>query len=403
MKGAYIVKAYNNIYEFCNDDEVYDLLKTKYFKDYYDPIAAIRDGSKDGIIDLLFSFGSRNFGKSWDVLILMTAFYIVSRKPFAYTRRWNDDLVANGPNLFTKMSTRGIIRDLCLDFGGDDAFIYDSVVYYRRAWYLAVEDESGKTLKDDKPLGIAFSINSQQRYKSGGYDEFSAIMFDEAISENGYCNNEFRSLLNLCVTLTRDSEVLIILVGNTVDLFCPYFVEMGFDNVEKMLPGELWTTTLYGDDNNKFREAIEYAEAKVKRKTDKFSAFGNKTARMISKGEWEFDIYPHLPVEYSKDDIIYSYYVMNKNKCLKCDIVLKDELTFTFVYEWETTEDYKPLYRNDNEIIFTREPRPEYYIRNSFYRAKDKVGRSILSYIEDNNIYYDNNYVGAIYNDFKTA
>ena len=75
------MKAYNNIYEFCNDDEVYDLLKTKYFKDYYDPIAAIRDGSKDGIIDLLFSFGSRNFGKSWDVLILMTAFYIVSGKP----------------------------------------------------------------------------------------------------------------------------------------------------------------------------------------------------------------------------------------------------------------------------------------------------------------------------------
>lgn len=390
------MKQYNSIYEFCDDDEVHKKLK-KFFKNYYDPVLAIREGAKP---DLVFSFGSRNFGKSWNVLILVLAYFICTDKPFAYVRRWQDDLTANGPCLFTKMATRGIIRDLFLAFGDSDRPVYDNIVYYRRAWYFCIEQENGKTIKYEKPLGIGFSINSQQRYKSGGYDEFSMIVYDEAISENGYCNNEFRNFLNLCVTLTRDSDLLIFLIGNTVDLFCPYFMEMGFENVEKMKPGDMWITVLKGEDDQEFKEVIEYAEAKVKRKTDKYSAFGNKTAKMISKGEWEFDIYPRLPVEYDKEDIIYSYYVLNKNKCLKCDIVLKDELTFTFVYEWETTEDFKPLYRRDNEIIFTREPRPEYYIRNNIYRTKDKIGSSILSYIEDNNIYYDNNYVGAIFNDF---
>ena len=78
----------------------------------------------------------------------------------------------------------------------------------------------------------------QEHYKSNSYLDIRTVVLDEFISRN-YLPDEFIIFQNLLSTIIRDrDDVIILMLGNTINKYCPYFGEMGLDKVKTMRQGE---------------------------------------------------------------------------------------------------------------------------------------------------------------------
>lgn len=347
-------------------------------------------------------FGKRSNGKTYAVLERGIKRFFSERAEMAYIRRNREDLIGkNGQALFANLAENGVIAKYSKG-------IWTDVYYYGKRWYFCryEEDEKGhkQRVTDEKPFCYGFALSGMEHDKSTSYPRVQLICFDEFLSRTNYLPDEFILLMNCISTIARlRTNVEIFMLGNTVNKYCPYFAELGLKGIKNMKQGSI---DLYRYGDSELKVAVEYTSPTTGAtgKDNVLFAFDNPKLQMITHGDWEIDIYPHLPYKYKTEDIIYTYFVEFDGEKLQCEIIRGGEdietgnridAVITYVH-LKTSEWRHP----DRDVIFTPEVSP---LKNRYTRITkpvDKRTEKIVECLRKDKVFYQNNEVGEIMNNY---
>lgn len=332
--------------------------------------------------------GERSNGKTYTILKHCVKDYCENGSEFAYIRRFDEDIkYSRASTIFNGLIKNGEIEKLTKGKWND-------VYYYARKFYFKkVDSKTGETTICDKPFGYAFSIGSDEHDKSTSYPDVRNIFFEEFVSRN-YLSDEFVLFQNTLSTIIRlRNDVKIFMAGNTINKYCPYFLEMGLTNVKYMKAG---TTELYTYGNSELKVCVDFSDMQNKdKKSNVYFAFNNPKLSMITgeNGIWEIDIYPHLTPEmrYKPKDVIYKYYVVWYGDILECEIVRLNNTAFTFVHRKTT-----PIKEDNTNIVYdiNHNYLPNY--KRRITKVTTKRDEIILWFYKNEKVFYQSNDIGEI-------
>ena len=187
-------------------------------------------------------------------------------------------------------------------------------------------------------------------------------------------------------------DVVIFMLGNTVNKYCPYFDEMGLRHIKDMKQGEIDVYQLKHTSGKVLKVAVEYCKPFEKgKKSDFYFAFDNQKLEMITNGIWEIDIYPHCPYRYKPKNILFTYFIEFDRELLQCEIVQIDNICFTFIHRKTT-----PLKHPETDLVFTTrfDARPNY--RRKLTRPNLPIEKMIVEFFATDKIFYQDNEVGEL-------
>lgn len=327
-------------------------------------------------------FGERSNGKTYAVLKYALEQRQKDGSQLAIVRRYQDDFTGKrGASMFNAVVSNGEVSKIT---GGEWTDIY----YYGGRWFLAKYEDNHRII-DDTPFAYGFAISSMEHDKSTSYPDIKVILFDEFISRSAYLTDEFVLFMNVVSTIVRQrTNVKIFMLGNTVNKYCPYFDEMGIKHVRKMQPGAI-DVYRYGDSD--LTVAVEYVRPNKRGKSsDLYFAFDNPKLSMITGGAWEIDIYPHCPVKYKPNEILFNYFIVFAGDVLHCEIIGHDDLLFTFIHRKTTPLNY------DEDFIYTTEYSPRPNIHRNITKPRTEIERRICEFYLRDKVFYASNEVGEI-------
>lgn len=338
-------------------------------------------------------FGERSNGKTYSALSYAIERYVKNREQFAYIRRWGEDIrKKNLSDLFKGHIENGFISEAT-------SLEFNSIDYSSSKFYLEnVKDESDKRSREisEDPCGYAFDINSMEHYKSISFPRITTIIFDEFMSRQGYLPNEWVLFTNAISTIVRlRDNVKIIMLGNTVNKYCPYFEEMGLKHIKDQKPGTI-DEYHYGDSD--LTVVCEYTGSSAKRggkPSDVYFAFDNPELRMITSGEWEIAVYPHLDIKLRPKDVVYEFFVMFGGETLHGNVVSLPNGVFIYFHRKTT-----PIKDEDNDIVYTDKPSEKWNYRMCLTKHSDKLSRFIIKCLRENKIFYSTNEVGEVFRNY---
>lgn len=341
-------------------------------------------------------YGERSNGKTTAVLGYGLKEYIESgyKNQLAIIRRWEEDFKGkNGATMFASIVALEWVKKWS---NGR----YNNIYYYSQRWYLCYTDLEGKKVyQDEQPFALAFSLTSEEHYKSTSYPNIVNVLFDEFITRSYYIPDEFVKFQNLLSTIIRlKTNVKIFMCGNTINQYCPYFSEMGLTNIKKQKKNSIDVYT-YGEGTLKV--AVEFSGFEGKSKaSNKYFAFDNPKLEMIKNGSWEIAIYPHLPCKYHESEVAYKYYIVFYEDILECEIIYSKQLkqAFTFIHKKTT-----PIKEDNKNLVFSQEIRPEKWYRSNITHPTDKLSQKIWKYFVTNKVFYQDNPTGEIVRNFIMA
>lgn len=329
-------------------------------------------------------FGERSNGKTTSVLSYILEEFIKSgyKKQGAIIRRWSEDFKGkNGSQMCETL--------VALDFVNKwSKGKYNTILYNSQRWYLAKVDNDGKKLAIcEIPFLYAFSLSSEEHYKSTSYPNIKNILFDEFITRDYYLPDEFIIFQNLLSTIIREKDdVKIFMCGNTINKYCVYFSEMGLNNITKMKQGDI---DVYSYGESELKVVVEYCESKSKnKKSNKYFAFNNPKLKMIRNGAWEIAIYPHLPYKYLPMEKIFSFYINFENHKFECEVVSKN--TDIFIYIHRKTTDIK----EEDYPVYDLETSPKLNYSTNILKPKNEIEILIYKLIKSEKVFYQDNEVG---------
>lgn len=328
-------------------------------------------------------FGERSNGKTYSVLKYGLKRYAEHGEQLAIVRRWQDDFTGKrGASMFDSLVSNNEISTMT---GGE----WTGVYYYGSRWFLCRYDDD-KRVTDEKPFAYGFSISSMEHDKSTSYPDITTICFDEFLTRTTYLPDEFVLFMNVVSTIVRHrTNIIIFMLGNTVNRYCPYFKEMGLTHVKEMKPGDI-DVYRYGD--SELTVAVEYTTSNKRGKeSDLYFAFDNPKLTMITGGAWEIAIYPHCPVKYKPGEIMFTYFIEFAGDLLQCEVVQHEEMCFTFIHR-KTTEIKDP----ESAIVYSTDfsPRPNY--KRKITKPTTSLERKIAEHFIKDKIFYSDNEVGEI-------
>ena len=345
-------------------------------------------------------FGERSSGKTYAVKERILKNYFKTGEQGAIIRRWDDDLRGvRGAVMFDDQT------DLVKKLSGGK---YTGVLYQSRRWYFSKYNmDTGKTEKSEEPFCYAFGLNVMEHDKSTSYPKITTVLFDEVLTRGHYLNDEFVLFMNVISTIARlRKNIKIYMLGNTVNKYCPYFAEMGLTNAKNMKQGDLDVYT-YGDSG--LRVAVEYTGSNSEAKeSNVLFAFDNPKLHMISHGNWEIDIYPHLPIYYRPQDILFMFFVEFDGEIVQGDVIgsgfekygnnqKREVPTHPFIYyHGKTTEIKHP----QTDYIFSTQVSNLPNWHRHILKPTDKPGERIRQLMIQEYAFYQTNEIGEIVNNY---
>ena len=329
-------------------------------------------------------FGERSNGKTYATLKHGLEQYFKDGSQIAYIRRWKEDITGKrGQAVFSALVENNEIEKL-----SDGKFT--GVHYYTGKFFLCNYDNGKPIYSDSDVLGFLFALTDVEHDKSTSYPKVNNIIFDEFLTNKLYLPDEFVIFMNVISTIVRRREtVKIFMLGNTVNKYCPYFSEMGLNNIQTMEQGEI---DLYSYGESGLTVAVEYCKtdkSNQRKESKKYFAFNNPKLQMITGGAWELAIYPHLPMKYKPLDVLLTYYIDFADNIYSCEIIEKEGVTFTYVHEKTT-----PIKDIDNSIIYSLEHNPKPNYNRNILSPVTKIQKKITWYFNTHNVFYQNNNVG---------
>lgn len=356
-------------------------------KDYFYSLSKIL--SHDADYNIIY--GERSNGKTTAVLKYGLEKHINSGyvEQLALVRRWEEDYKGkNGKQMFENIVNLGWVEELT---NGK----YNSIYYYSQRWFLCKYDENGnKISQQEDPFAMGFSLTSEEHYKSTSYPNITTILFDEFITRSYYLPDEFIKFQNLLSTLIRlRTNINIFMCGNTINKFCPYFNEMGLNNIKTQKRG---TIDIYTYGESELKVAVEYSDFPTKKKaSNKYFAFNNPKLQMITHGGWEIDIYPHLPHKYKPKDVVYIFYIIFDGEMLQGNIITVNDITFIYVHRKTS-----PLKEDNNRLVYQQNIDYRRNYRVNILKPYEKPDKYIKMLMDRKQIFYQDNEVGEIMNNY---
>lgn len=330
-------------------------------------------------------FGERSNGKSFSVLYDFIKDYIDHGWEGAYIRRWVEDIRP-------KTMTRLFLNFECNELNGNliekiTGGKWNSYRYRNRNFYLCGKDENGAIIKEDyTPFCHAFALSDWEHDKGTEFPTCKKILFDEFLTRTHYLPDEY-SLFNqvLATIIRRRGDVTIYMVGNTVNWDCPYFHEMGLKHVKQMKQGDI---DIY-EFSDILKVAVEYChDTSEGKESNKYFAFDNPATKMITKGTWQTDIYPHLLDKYEKTDVVFNFFIRYLDQIVQCEVVNIKESIFIFLH-YKTTE-----IRSDTDIVYCLDQDNNPYHYKSVLDPVNGITRKIYNLWQTVPKYYASNEVG---------
>lgn len=346
---------------------------------YYDPQPLL---SKKATYSMVF--GERSNGKTYAFLRYMLEAYIRHGYQGALIRRWKEDYRGKrGQQMFEALNP--LISKLT---NGQ----YSRTYYYSGKWYLASKDTvTDSIVPASEPFCYGFALSDMEHDKSTSYPRVKTIFFDEFLTRQYYLPDEFVTFMNVISTIVRQrDDVRIIMAGNTVNQYCPYFTEMGLTNVKDMKKGAI---DIYTYGNSKLKVAIEYADSisNEGKPSDVYFAFNNPKLEMITGGAWELAMYPHLPNKFTRNQIEFTFFMEFNNQLLQAEVVQNSIGVFIYFHRKTT-----PLQSDNNDLIFSLEDDENpMHVRNIVHSTLN-VSKKIFSFFRNSKVFYQDNEVGEI-------
>ena len=164
---------------------------------------------------------------------------------------------------------------------------------------------------------------------------------------------------------------------------------MGLTHITEMRPGDI-DVYRYGD--SELIVAVEYTQPnKAGKDSDLYFAFDNPKLSMITGGAWEIDIYPHCPVKYKPNEIMFTYFIVFAGDVLQCEVILHEDLYFTFVHRKT-----KELRDTDNDLIFTPDYSAKPNYRRKITNPMSSIEQRIAEHYRKDKVFYADNETGEI-------
>lgn len=327
--------------------------------------------------------GERSNGKTYSVEEYGIKEYALHKKQMAIIRRWKDDFTGKrGEQMFSALVNNGIVEKYTNG-------LWNNITYRSSKWYFSRFDEKlEKMVLDIEPFCFAFALTMGEHDKSISFPKVTTILFDEFLSRTGELPNEFVEFMGIISTIVRDRKnVKIFMCGNTVNMFSQYFTEMGLKKIKQMKKGTIDVYT-YGD--SELKVAVEYSDFPSKKKdSDFYFAFDNPKLQMITGGVWEIGVFPHLPIKYVPKDVVFTYFIVYENEIYQCEIVEKDNTTFTFIHRKTT-----PLKDEDSDLIYSQEFNSKPNFRRKITQAFSPMEIKIINFFKQDKVFYQDNEVG---------
>lgn len=331
-------------------------------------------------------FGERSNGKTYSVLEYGLKNYCATGEQMGVIRRWKEDFRGKrGEVLFSALVENGLVSK----YTNDE---FNNIHSYAGKWYLCKIGNDGKRVNDDKPFCFGFALSDMEHDKSTSYPSITTVLFDEFLTRRQYFTDEFVLFMNVLSTIIRQrNNVKIFMLGNTVNKYCPYFAEMGLSHIDKMKQGTIDVYT-YGNNEHALRVAVEYAgTGDSKKPSDIYFAFDNPKLNMIKGGEWELNLYPHLPYKYKPKDVIFTFFILFDENTLQCEVVNIN--TDIFIYIHRKTTDLKDI---DHDLIYTVDYSPRINFARDIYKPVSKVQKKIAVLFKTGKVFYQSNDIGEI-------
>lgn len=264
---------------------------------------------------------------------------------------------------------------------------YTGITYYRRQWFLL--NKEGK--KEKTPFMLDFSLNAVDHTNGSSLPNVKTIFFDEFTSRTEYLSDEYRKFQIVISNIIRErGDVTIFMAGNTVNKFCPYFKELG------VKPDSLQQGDKILLKKGNARIAIEYTKSTEGGKDSDKYFFSGKSVSMITKGAWEVADYPACPERYTKEDILFSIYVIFDGKYITGDIVNKRSDFFIFFHPKKEDKIKDP----EHDIVYCDFPSARRNYSNDITKAHDERGKFISSLFANGKAFYSDGDTGEILRNF---
>lgn len=337
-------------------------------------------------------FGQRSNGKTFSVQEEGIRKYIESGEQMAIIRRYDLDIQGKrGSETFKHFIENPERGNIISEMSNGK---WTSIYFYSARWYLCKYDEKGNIIKDVNPFCYAFSLSGMEHDKSTSYPKITTVLFDEFMTRDCYMTDEFVIFTNVLSTIIRQrNNVKVYMCGNTVNRYCPYFKEMGLDNIQKMLPGDIQVYEFASMGKDILRIAVEYADNPNKngKPSDVYFAFNNPKLKMITNGMWELAIYPHLPMKYTNKDKFFEYFIIWENETLHCECINVNDVIFTYIHRKTT-----PIKDQYFDLVFSTNFNARYNWRRRITKPTDELGKKILWFFKNDKVFYQDNEVGEV-------
>lgn len=347
----------------------------------------------DGTLaDYRVILGERSNGKSYAMKLKALETYKKNGGRTVWLRRYEKDILKkNVYDMFSALYDNGEIERI---FKNE----WENVVYKNHGFYLCRFDESEQKWVDDiQPFLKMVAISDSEHERDKEFVNLNMIVFDEFVTRTGYLFGEFVRFVNILSTYIRErNNVPVYMLANTVSKSCPYFEEMGLYRIYTQKQGTIDTYELNREINGEIVKttiAVEIVANKGSKKSDKYFAFDNPHLKMITSGTWELDIYPHLPFDYEKYDVMGIFCVVVQDKTLQCDCICNDCGKFIYVHEKTT-----PI--RDKTLTYGVKMPVTKTSHRTIFKPITQFQKAIVNCIKTERIYYQNNSIGELFNDY---
>ena len=275
---------------------------------------------------------------------------------------------------------------------------WNSIKYVSRKWYFCHRDENGTIdSSDSEPFAFAFALAQEEKYKSLAFPKITTILNDEFISmSGGYLTDEFIFFTSILSTIIRNRDnVKIFLCANAIPSYNPYIIEMGLTRFKTMEAGKI---DIYHYGSSDLVVAVEHtgtAKQTKGKKSDVYFAFENPKLKMITEGEFMFNIYPHAPFKWLPKEIKFIYFIVFDGEIFQCEVIHHQGQWITFIHEKTT-----PIKDPEKALIYSQEIDSRGNYSRRLLHPANELQNAVARFFAIEKVFYQDNRVGEQINQY---
>lgn len=285
--------------------------------------------------------GKRGAGKTFSSKVYCVNNFIETGKKFLYVRRNQDEIKhSECADLFSDVwhNRPEIQKVINKRYNVENSFID----YWGGFFYIATSD--GKKVNRLEKIGKAACVSKARSFKGNPYNDYSVILFDEVITDDGYFQGDkepelFTKIIDT-VARAENSTVKIILCGNpdrNVEA-CPYFYGLKIDynklknneiyyfnskaSTGKLLQNNIMFIKLAGSDSptylnvntsGLFQTAESFMSYTGNVKTNKYNKFNDEIKQLFIP-EYHLTVETAVILPNGRHKSIHAYYGLKNNQ-----------------------------------------------------------------------------------------